>query len=396
MASKSGMFLDDNARDDLIRSLEVSGHMEAMGNDTGCLICGNDDDHNNLMLCEGCNDEYHIYCLDPPLASVPHDDWYCGKCTAKTTQQKKRKKSDDDGLAGMVSALPREFTSRFGQCVFAYGGFGFGWWPSVVFDPCLTEGSARHTARKNLGKKHLIYFFECHEAPFAVLSSSKIVEWDEGLSENYHLGKTARGAGKQRSLQFQQALQAAIIEEAKPLEQRLDWNRGEEPIIELLPVSTAKKEKKKRKGAKMRSSRKGEKLRRGSGVRDAEDAHTGAKETKEATALFCKVLMRGVGSEAKDEDVTNVGFVKLPSTRKSTFADARKAIVKELVSEALPKDLKWRFHVTTLGPVSLIQEESLGPILPFLRSGMGGNTMNGGSIADPISVVIVETQSQKD
>ncbi len=44
----------------------------------GCLKCGLDNDHANLLLCEVCNDEYHTYCLDPPLMSVPDSDFYCG------------------------------------------------------------------------------------------------------------------------------------------------------------------------------------------------------------------------------------------------------------------------------------------------------------------------------
>lgn len=132
MASKSGNFLTEGERKRLIRSLESSGELKRTtssgdfssnvpslaGNDTGmsenkswhlpfyddfhlrfrlisiqkmffinaflligCLVCGHDDDHNNLMLCEECNDEYHTYCLDPPLSAVPHDDWYCGECS---------------------------------------------------------------------------------------------------------------------------------------------------------------------------------------------------------------------------------------------------------------------------------------------------------------------------
>jgi len=88
MASKSGMFLNEDERKRLIQALEASGDLPrstssgdfpVVGDDTGCLICGRDDDHSSLMLCEGCNDEYHTYCLDPPLPAVPHDDWYCGR-----------------------------------------------------------------------------------------------------------------------------------------------------------------------------------------------------------------------------------------------------------------------------------------------------------------------------
>lgn len=45
----------------------------------GCVTCGADSDHANLLICEICNSEYHTYCLDPPLKSVPEGDFYCGK-----------------------------------------------------------------------------------------------------------------------------------------------------------------------------------------------------------------------------------------------------------------------------------------------------------------------------
>jgi hypothetical protein len=45
----------------------------------GCQKCGKDDHHNLLLLCECCNDEYHTYCLDPPLDRVPDGDFVCGK-----------------------------------------------------------------------------------------------------------------------------------------------------------------------------------------------------------------------------------------------------------------------------------------------------------------------------
>jgi hypothetical protein len=44
----------------------------------GCLVCHKDDNHAYLLLCEACNDEYHTYCLNPPLESVPEGDFFCG------------------------------------------------------------------------------------------------------------------------------------------------------------------------------------------------------------------------------------------------------------------------------------------------------------------------------
>ena len=49
-----------------------------MGNNDGCKVCRRDEDHANLLLCESCNDEYHIYCLNPPLTSVLDEDFFCG------------------------------------------------------------------------------------------------------------------------------------------------------------------------------------------------------------------------------------------------------------------------------------------------------------------------------
>ena len=45
----------------------------------GCRKCGLDNDHSHLLLCESCNDEYHTYCLDPPLQYVPEGDFFCGE-----------------------------------------------------------------------------------------------------------------------------------------------------------------------------------------------------------------------------------------------------------------------------------------------------------------------------
>jgi hypothetical protein len=45
---------------------------------SGCFVCKLDNDHSNLLLCEGCNGEYHTYCLTPKLNAIPKDDWYCG------------------------------------------------------------------------------------------------------------------------------------------------------------------------------------------------------------------------------------------------------------------------------------------------------------------------------
>eukprot|EP01043_Picozoa_sp_COSAG02_P023746 COSAG02_NODE_1276_length_13504_cov_15.182618_8_plen_2319_part_00 len=50
-----------------------------------CLTCqaGGDKESENMLLCDGCDGAYHIYCLDPPLKSIPSGNWYCKFCTGR-------------------------------------------------------------------------------------------------------------------------------------------------------------------------------------------------------------------------------------------------------------------------------------------------------------------------
>lgn len=44
---------------------------------TVCEGCGKNEDEGKLLLCDGCDISYHIYCLEPPLDEVPSDGWKC-------------------------------------------------------------------------------------------------------------------------------------------------------------------------------------------------------------------------------------------------------------------------------------------------------------------------------
>lgn len=89
MASKSGrrgMFLRQQERERLLHKVakaETNAQRQFSAGptslqDEGCRVCRIDNDHANLLLCESCNEEYHLYCLNPPLQSVPIGEWYCG------------------------------------------------------------------------------------------------------------------------------------------------------------------------------------------------------------------------------------------------------------------------------------------------------------------------------
>ena len=47
-----------------------------------CKVCSHGDNEDLLLMCDGCDDAHHTYCLIPPLTEIPKKDWKCPKCVA--------------------------------------------------------------------------------------------------------------------------------------------------------------------------------------------------------------------------------------------------------------------------------------------------------------------------
>ena len=45
-----------------------------------------------MVLCDACNEAYHLKCLNPPLAKIPKGNWYCPDCsgTEKAVSSRRR------------------------------------------------------------------------------------------------------------------------------------------------------------------------------------------------------------------------------------------------------------------------------------------------------------------
>ncbi|KAM3968509.1 E3 ubiquitin-protein ligase UHRF1 [Aphomia sociella] len=53
--------------------------------DCGCYLCSGKEFPEKIVLCDECNNGYHMICLTPPLTELPEEDWYCPSCKRDTT-----------------------------------------------------------------------------------------------------------------------------------------------------------------------------------------------------------------------------------------------------------------------------------------------------------------------
>lgn len=58
---------------------DPSGHPLDQG---GCFVCKRNDQQDLILLCDGCDGEYHTFCVSPPLRKIPDSEWFCDECKA--------------------------------------------------------------------------------------------------------------------------------------------------------------------------------------------------------------------------------------------------------------------------------------------------------------------------
>lgn len=76
----------------------------------GCWICHRNDQQQLILLCDGCEGEYHTFCHSPQLDGVPGGDWFCNDCVTSgrdvEAKEAKRIKEEKARSAALRKAAP--------------------------------------------------------------------------------------------------------------------------------------------------------------------------------------------------------------------------------------------------------------------------------------------------
>nr|XP_018914523.1 PREDICTED: E3 ubiquitin-protein ligase UHRF1-like [Bemisia tabaci] len=79
----------------------------------GCHVCGKKDEPAQQLMCDECNMPYHIWCLNPPLESIPDiDEWYCAECKNDENEIVKAGEKLKDSKKKAKMASKKNNTSR--------------------------------------------------------------------------------------------------------------------------------------------------------------------------------------------------------------------------------------------------------------------------------------------
>lgn len=78
-----------------------------------CKLCGVNKDDKKVLLCDTCDSGYHTYCLNPPLAKIPHGNWYCPSCVTGNCFSQGSSQSTEVISRFRKKRCQREFNHRF-------------------------------------------------------------------------------------------------------------------------------------------------------------------------------------------------------------------------------------------------------------------------------------------
>ncbi|XP_013403030.1 tyrosine-protein kinase BAZ1B [Lingula anatina] len=69
-----------------------------------CKICRKKGEDAKLLLCDDCNQPFHLYCLRPVLLSIPEGEWFCPACIPSSQRRRERSRPNYKDMSGETSS----------------------------------------------------------------------------------------------------------------------------------------------------------------------------------------------------------------------------------------------------------------------------------------------------
>ncbi|XP_067850374.1 PHD and RING finger domain-containing protein 1 [Heptranchias perlo] len=169
------------------------GNEEEEEDVTNCEVCGRSDREDSLLLCDGCDSGYHLDCLNPPLRTVPVEEWFCPECAINNPVDAVEE-IDDEEVAFLIADAPQEpTTSRLR--------------PSAGRTRAIARTRQSERVRANVNRNRITHAHQIRHVPQYLMNPSLLDETIEtvvaGLSTAvYHrpLTPRARSTKKRRTV----------------------------------------------------------------------------------------------------------------------------------------------------------------------------------------------------
>ncbi|KAJ3532839.1 hypothetical protein NM688_g7365 [Phlebia brevispora] len=79
--SANGSDVEDRQSPSEVRAYDLRSEQRPLrGSQRHCEVCMKTDRGTEMLLCDGCDCGFHIFCLDPALSSIPKGQWFCHNC----------------------------------------------------------------------------------------------------------------------------------------------------------------------------------------------------------------------------------------------------------------------------------------------------------------------------
>lgn len=72
-----------------------------------CRGCLTDRDDDKIVLCDGCDQAFHIYCMQPPRTSIPRGKWFCTNCDEGIQRIREAKRAYANAQCKMIKRAER-------------------------------------------------------------------------------------------------------------------------------------------------------------------------------------------------------------------------------------------------------------------------------------------------